>query len=265
MGDSSRPLRLVPPGGGDGTVPAHWPECPAYLSGSQQRRFFAVCQRLDDQGTLETADVSVIEALAIAEDNLEVTTAYTNAGERYATVIKEGRPYQCTTCKGTGLRPLPKGAAAVPDVAQAPSAPTKLGHRPCSICTSDHRAAIDAALKRGDSLGAVSKAFDTTLEAVARHRRNHLGGDDPRPVLVDPASRVCPFCGGRGSVFPKLQEVITKGPATTDQRHAIDQVAMLSAKLGLDVASRVRVKGKATPGKVTSGLQALRDRRANHK
>ena len=264
MGDRSRPYSLVPPGGGDRTIPATWPECPAYLSGSQQRRFYAVCQRLDDQGTLETADVSVIEALAIAEDNLEVTTSFTNAGERYATVVKEGRPYQCTTCKGTGIRPLPKGTAAVPDSGQAPSAPAKVGHRPCSICTSDRRAEIDAALKHGESLSAVSKAFDTTREAVARHRRNHLDAD-PRPVLVDLVSRVCPFCGGRGSVFPKLQEMVTKGPATTDQRHAIDQVAMLSAKLGLDVTSRVRVKGKGSAAKGKSGLQELRDRRANHR
>ena len=180
MGDRSRPYSLVPPGGGDRTIPATWPECPAYLSGSQQRRFYAVCQRLDDQGTLETADVSVIEALAIAEDNLEVTTSFTNAGERYATVVKEGRPYQCTTCKGTGIRPLPKGTAAVPDSGQAPSAPAKVGHRPCSICTSDRRAEIDTALKHGESLSAVSKAFDTTREAVARHRRNHLDADPRR-------------------------------------------------------------------------------------
>lgn len=259
-GDSSRPFQLVPPGGGDGGVPEHWPECPAYLSETQRLRFWGVCRRLDEQGTLESADVGKIEALAIAEDNLELATTAVNDGGKYATVVKQGRPYQCPACKGTGIRPLPKGAASTTVAAPEPVAGGKLGHRPCTICTSSRRVEIDTALVRGDSLRAVAVAFATTKDAAARHKRDHLGRPQ-RPVLLVPGDRTCLGCGGKGMVIPETREDTVKRPETTDQRYAIDQVAKLSGQLGLDVTSRVRVKGKPAERRAPSRLQRLQARR----
>jgi phage terminase small subunit len=261
MGDSSRQFSIVPPGGGDGTLPSHWPECPAYLSAGQQRRFYAVCQRLDDQGTLETADVSVIEALAIAEDNLETATTYTNAEGRYATVVKQSRPYQCPACKGSGQRPMPKGTdvPAPPSTSEGPA--RKGPGRPCSICAHPQRAEIDAALGRSETFRNIAKRYGVGLGSAVRHKQEHLG-KPAKPVLVRTEDRTCLGCGGRGVIIPETKEVSEKRPETTDQRYAIDQVSMLSAKLGLDVTSRVRVKGKPAERKSGSRFKDLQGRHA---
>lgn len=261
-GDSSRPFQIVPPGGGDGTIPGHWPECPGYLSEGQRARFWGICRRLEGQGTLESADVGKIEALAIAEDNLEVSTAAVNAGGKYATTVKQGRPYQCPACKGTCMRPVPKGSAAAAPVQAASRG--KIGHRQCSICCSSRRADIDTALGRGDSLRAVAKAFATTKDAAMRHKREHLGRP-LRPVGVTPGDPTCLGCGGKGVIIPETREVTEKRPETTDQRYAIDQVAKLSAQLGLDVTSRVRVKGKPSERRGPSALEQLAGRRGLRK
>jgi hypothetical protein len=81
-------------------------------------------------------------------------------------------------------------------------------------------------------------------------------------VLVDPADRTCLGCRGLGVIVPKTTEMVARRPEVGDQRKAIDQIAMLSAKLGLDVTSRARVKGSAGTRKPTSKLQEIRSRRA---
>jgi len=47
--------------------------------------------------------------------------------------------------------------------------------RPCSICGHADVAAIDRALKKGDSLDVVSKRFGLSRPSVQRHRAQHLG------------------------------------------------------------------------------------------
>lgn len=262
-GDKSRPFQIVPLGGGDGQVPDHWPECPAYLSKAQRARFSGLCRRLDDQGTLEGADVGDIEALTIAEDQLELVTETVNAGGRYVTAVKEGRPYQCPACKGSGVRPLPKSATA-PPMEPARQATGRAPGRPCSICTSSQLVAIEQALTAGESLGAVAKRFGTAKTAVFRHKRDHLG-KPARPVRVDPADRTCLFCGGRGGIQTKSQDLVFKHPGVADQAKLIALVATLSAKLGLDVTSRVKVKGKPLARKGPSALEQLAGRRGPRK
>jgi phage terminase small subunit len=253
-------LQLVgPPGGGDGSVPAHWPECPGYLSVRQQRRFHGICQRLDGEGTLVDADVGDIEALAIAEDNLEAATLHVNVNGKYSTVLKQGRPYQCPACKGSGVRPLPKGHAASPT--DADHVPRKATGRPCSICGHPQRGEIDASLGSGETFRHIAQRFGITPRSALRHKQQHLG-KPVRPVLVDPEDRTCLGCGGKGVIIPETQETSEKRPETTDQRYAIEQIAMLSAKLGLDVSSRAKVKGKVTAPRGASRLQALMDSRA---
>lgn len=46
--------------------------------------------------------------------------------------------------------------------------------RPCSICTSPNRAAIDAFLVEGKTLSTIAKEFHTTKSSLSRHRR-HIG------------------------------------------------------------------------------------------
>jgi hypothetical protein len=48
--------------------------------------------------------------------------------------------------------------------------PVRKVGRPCSICSRDDRAAIDAALIAGAAPDAISKKFDIGKQAVARHR-----------------------------------------------------------------------------------------------
>ena len=259
-GDSSRPFQIVPPGGGDGSVPGHWPECPAYLSEAQRARFWGVCRRLDEQGTLEKADVGKIEALAIAEDNLEVATSATNAGGKYATTVKQGRPYQCPACKGTGVRPLPKESKRAAVIEPGGSSPRKGLGRPCSVCVHPDRAEIDAALGRGMAFRKVAERWAVSTTGAHRHKHEHLGKPQ-RPVLVTSGDRTCLGCGGKGLVIPETHEVAEKRPENSDQRYAIDQVAKLSAQLGLDVTSRVRVKGKPGERRGPSALQQVIGRR----
>lgn len=262
-GDSSRPFQIVPPGGGDGIIPSSWPECPTYLSPAQRARFYGVCRRLDEQGTLENADVGMIEDLAISEDNLEVITSAVTAGGRYVTVVKQGRPYQCPTCKGSGVRPLPKGAQAPTASAASPTGHRRPG-RPCSICGSPQREEIDEALGRGASVNGTAKRFAVSPDALLRHKRDHAG-KPPRPVATEVSDRTCLFCGGRGGMFPETHEQILKHPGVADQDKAINQVAKLSAQLGLDVTSRVRVKGKPGERRGPSALQQLVGRRGPRK
>jgi transposase-like protein len=46
--------------------------------------------------------------------------------------------------------------------------------RACKCCEHRERAAIDLALARGVSTGAVSKRYGISTDSVYRHRRNHL-------------------------------------------------------------------------------------------
>lgn len=262
-GDNSRPFRLVGQlGGGGAEVPSHWPVCPEYLAASYRLRFYGICRRLEEHGMLSNADVGDIEALAIAEDNLEQATILVTANGKYATVIKQGRPYQCPACKGSGVRPMPKGHGE--RVTAAVTAPPlqKATGRQCSICPHPNRGEIDAALGRGESFGSVSKRYGVSKAAAFRHKREHLG-KPTRPVLIDAADPTCLGCSGKGVIIPEMRESSEKRPEVTDQRYAIEQVASLSAKMGLDVTSRVRVKGKVkeAPGG-PSALRELLSRRA---
>ena len=258
-GDSSRPFRLVSPGGSNVTPPEHWPNCPAYLSDGQRRRYLALCERLDVHGMLADSDRGDIEALAIAEDNLESATLDVNVNGKYTTVVKQGRPYQCPACKGSGVRPVVKRSTPPPTV-EKPAAVRKVTGRPCSICGAANRPKIDAALGRGESFGSVSKRYGVSKAAAYRHKLDHLGRPS-RPVLVAADDPTCHGCAGKGVIIPEMREVVEKRPETTDQRYAIDQVAMLSAKLGLDVTSRVRVKGRMKEAPGPSALRDLLNRR----
>ena len=84
-------------------------------------------------------------------------------------------------------------------------------------------------------------------------------------MLVSAADPTCLGCGGKGVIIPETREVTEKRPETTDQRYAIDQVAKLSGQLGLDVTSRVRVKGKPAERRTPSALQQLAGRRGLRK
>jgi phage terminase small subunit len=261
IAEPSRPLRLVGQLGGAAGPRDCWPPAPLWLSEGQREEFLALCARLDDEGMLAHADLGDITALAVALDNLRQATLSVNLNGKYVQVVKQQRPYQCPACKGSGVRPLPKGRPDIPVPPVAPALPGKLGHRPCSVCTSPQRAEIDAALGRGDSLARITKANGTTPQALIRHKRNHLG-KPPRPVLVDPRDTTCQGCGGRGVIIPELRETTEKRPEVTDQRYAIEQVANLSAKMGLDVTSRTRVKGKFKEHEGPSALKELLSRRA---
>jgi hypothetical protein len=50
--------------------------------------------------------------------------------------------------------------------------------RLCTVCSHDERTAIDAALTRGNTpLAALSRTFDVSEDALARHRANHVRAD----------------------------------------------------------------------------------------
>ena len=261
--DTLRPFRIV--GTGEGEIPPHWPQAPTWLSPEQREEFHGICARLDAEELLAKADLVDISALAVAADNLRMATLAVNADGKYSTVTKQGRPYQCPACHGSGVRPLPKGHRE-PGDSSSPAPPAgKTTGRPCTICTATNREKIDAALAAGTSFGSVAKRFGTTKSAAFRHKRDHLGRPSPapRPAIVAAADPTCLGCNGTGVIIPEMRETSEKRPEVTEQRYAIDQVVAISAKMGLDVISRVRVKGKGVGGNgKPSALRELFDRRA---
>ena len=46
--------------------------------------------------------------------------------------------------------------------------------RPCSICTSPHRADIEGALVAGDSARSIAALFRVSPDAVSRHNAAHI-------------------------------------------------------------------------------------------
>lgn len=263
-GDSSGPIGIVPPRPPD-EIPPHWPECPNYLKGSKRARFLAICGRLDSQGTLEAADVSKIEALAVAEDKLEATTTELDKAGEYRERVKQGRPYQCPACKGSGIRPVPKGQPPpAPSSQTSTKAPGRPPGRPCTICNHARRAEIEEALGRGLPFRKVAERFGVSTTSAHRHKRDHLGKPQ-QPTLLSEDDRTCLGCKGTGVIVPETTEREEKHPAMVEQRHAIDLVNRLSTQLGLDVVSRVRVKGKPREQARPSRLMDLAGRRGLRK
>jgi phage terminase small subunit len=235
------------------------PSFPTWFNAGQRKAFASICRRLDREGLLATADEGDIRALAVEEDRLETTGQFLNEmGNLTYASERGGRPYKCPVCRGTGVRPDPgrattKGAARVRRSA---------GGRPCSVCTSDCRDAIDAALQAGTSERAVAKQFRSTPSAIHRHKADHLGrARQHGGQVLPPAELACPACKGVGLREGKPQRFYVQYPEVQQQRDAIDRILRLSAELGLSPTSRVRVKGKMG-GQPASGLEEYLKNRA---
>ena len=99
--------------------------------------------------------------------------------------------------------------------------------------------------------------------AAKSKRQRGQRGKPSRAALAGPP---CRFCGGKGAIAGKDHKDRVKCPEVTDQRHAIEQVMLLSAKLGLDVMSHNKLFGRqAGTGRVKSPLAELMSRRATRK
>lgn len=241
----------LPPASGSGKGSrSKRPACPGWFGEGQRKAFASICRRLEEEGLIAAADEADIRALAIAEDRLKITTEFIEENDLTYEVVRGARPYKCPACKGTGVRSI----AAGPTASQPKRIPVG---RPCSICTHDDAAAINAAIARGDSPGAISRDFHVGRDAVVRHTVAHV-----TQVGHVPGEIPCPGCGGTGVREAKPQRMRLQHPEVTQQRDAMDRVIRLSAELGLSPTSRVRVKGKSV-GQPTSGLQEFLRTRAN--
>lgn len=98
---------------------------------------------------------------------------------------------------------------------------------------------------------------------VARQPRPYVcpacKGSGKRATEGGRATR-CSGCAGKGHIAPPAKEERRRHPEVADQRDAIKQIAAISARLGLDVASRAQLRGRPGSTKPGSRLDALKRR-----
>lgn len=211
-----------------------------------------------------------IRSLAIYQSEVLRLNEYLNTNGMTYVVKREGRPYQCPACKGTGARKQPKGADAD---ALPPPTTAEIARRRCTICHSAKRESIDAALHSGQSLRAIVKQFGTARSAkqrfspatLLRHKRECLAMTETAGAATAAAGVMgspCLFCKGKGAIPGRVTSQIIQFPEVAQRKIAADMVAKLSAQLGLDNVNLVRVRGKiARPtSNAQSRAEALRSR-----
>lgn len=256
--DGQEPPRRPQPPQRDPSLPKR-PPCPAYLTPEQRKAFKAICRRLEDAGHLSAAHVASIVALAVAEDDFRQYTQFINEHGETFEVRKQGRPYQCPACKGSAIQPAPKGRNPEQNAECSASVPRSSRTKPCSVCTHKLRVDIEKALDEKVPFRRVSERFGTSTTALFRHAKEHMVA-----VALDAGSQAgqsCKGCKGTGVIQRPETSATVNYQEVAKRARALEQVRKLSASLGLEPLSDVRIHGKRAPQKASTGLEELLESR----
>jgi hypothetical protein len=238
--------------------------CPGYFNDEQRRHFYKICRRLESQDLLLKATLGMVVMLAILEAEIERTTRFLNENGMSYTALREGQPYKCKVCKGSGVQP---GSSSTTEVA----AGTEISHsrgdprgRRCSICGRPELGLMDAALASGRPLRAIARQFATTKDSLSRHKRDHLGKQFRRAAsaAVGGDGPPCRACNGTGQVMSKGHAVLVQYAEVAQRKAAVDQATRISANLGLDTVSIARLKGTVAKPPSAGGLREMMKHRA---
>jgi hypothetical protein len=109
--------------------------------------------------------------------------------------------------------------------------------RPCTVCEHSSRAAIDAALDKGDSAMSIAKTYGLGIRSVGRHKSKRLSpshGGKSRVVVVLADAEKPEHDDGRGSG--------AAGPPARRSRRSIEECRLQMASDLLDDAERLRAQ-----------------------
>lgn len=248
------------------------PRCPKGFTPEQHAEWNNICSRLEEAGLLLKVGEGNIRSLAIYQAEVMRCNEYINEHGTTFVIKREGRPYQCPACKGTGIRKRAKDETDDQRAVSAARCTADTVRHRCSVCAARNREEIDAALLSGQSLRVVAKQFapprgvkrGLSPATLMRHKRECLAVAETAgesAASTQPAGPPCRFCSGKGAIPGRVTSQIIQFPEVAQRKIASDLVAKLSAQLGLDNVNLVRVRGKMPSAQRTqSRADALRSR-----
>ena len=105
--------------------------------------------------------------------------------------------------------------------------------RPCSVCTSPDREAIDAALVAGDGFASIAREHAISEDAVARHRAGHLPARMARTPRAAEVAHADDLLGQVRALRSKAMSILLAAERQGDLRTALAGIREARACLEL--------------------------------